>query len=101
MELLERQEALTRMRRLLGAGGDRCGCHAADRRRGGIGKTVLVQRFVREVDRSARVLIGACGALSTPRPLGPLHDIAESAGGELPRPRSKRSRTALRSSAPC
>ena len=32
-----------------------------------------------------RVLRGVCDALSTPRPLGPLFDIAASVGGELDR----------------
>jgi len=51
----------------------------------GVGKTALVGRF-REVARGrARVLVGACDALSTPRPLGPLLDIAASTGGELDR----------------
>jgi DNA-binding CsgD family transcriptional regulator len=50
----------------------------------GVGKTVLVRRFCDEYGRSARVLSGACDALFTPRPLGPLLDIAESTRGELP-----------------
>src|SRR3954470_3435835 len=48
----------------------------------GIGKTALVRAFCGE--RNARqVLAGACDALFTPRPLGPLLDIAREAGGEL------------------
>lgn len=42
----------------------------------GIGKTMLVEQFARQHARAARVLWGACDALFTPRPLGPLHDIA-------------------------
>jgi DNA-binding CsgD family transcriptional regulator/tetratricopeptide (TPR) repeat protein len=50
----------------------------------GIGKTALLEAFAGTLDSSsARVLWGACEALSTPRPLGPLIDIAEQAGGEL------------------
>jgi DNA-binding CsgD family transcriptional regulator/tetratricopeptide (TPR) repeat protein len=42
----------------------------------GIGKTTLVNAFI---ERHADIpsLVGACDNLSTPRPLGPLHDMAE------------------------
>jgi DNA-binding CsgD family transcriptional regulator len=49
----------------------------------GVGKTALVRRFCDECASRARVLWGACDALFTPRPLGPLFDVAESVGGEL------------------
>ena len=49
----------------------------------GVGKTALVRRFCDECAGRARVLWGACDALFTPRPLGPLFDVAESVGGEL------------------
>ncbi|MBC7781713.1 MAG: AAA family ATPase [Proteobacteria bacterium] len=49
----------------------------------GIGKTSLVEAFVRSEQLRTRVLWGACDALSTPRPLGPVRDIAQMAGGEL------------------
>jgi DNA-binding CsgD family transcriptional regulator len=49
----------------------------------GVGKTALLRRFSEECDRSARILWGGCDPLFTPRPLGPLLDVAESAGGEL------------------
>jgi DNA-binding CsgD family transcriptional regulator/tetratricopeptide (TPR) repeat protein len=42
----------------------------------GIGKSVLVRRFCDMVAPSARILPGACDPLTTPRPLGPLLDIA-------------------------
>ena len=69
------------------------GDYAADARRGegrlvlisgeaGVGKTTLVERAQRELP-AASWHWGACDGLSTPRPLGPLFDIAESAGGEL------------------
>ncbi|WP_067477572.1 ATP-binding protein [Actinomadura hibisca] len=47
----------------------------------GIGKTALVRAFCEQDER--RALWGACDALRTPRPLGPLHDIARAAGGDL------------------
>jgi class 3 adenylate cyclase/tetratricopeptide (TPR) repeat protein len=83
-ELLERSEALAAMSehladvahsghgRLVLVGGE-----------AGIGKTALVRRFCAEQSRSATVLWGACDSLFTPRPLGPLLDVAESTGGEL------------------
>ena len=49
----------------------------------GIGKTSLVRAFCDRHGADARVLWGACDALRTPRPLGPLLDIAREAGGEL------------------
>ncbi|HKZ71069.1 MAG TPA: AAA family ATPase, partial [Anaerolineales bacterium] len=42
----------------------------------GIGKSALVERFTREHRDSTRVLWGACDSLFTPRPLGPLYDMA-------------------------
>jgi DNA-binding CsgD family transcriptional regulator/tetratricopeptide (TPR) repeat protein len=49
----------------------------------GIGKTSLVRRFCSDAGNSARVLWGTCDVLFTPRPLGPLLDIAEAEGGDL------------------
>jgi DNA-binding CsgD family transcriptional regulator/tetratricopeptide (TPR) repeat protein len=48
----------------------------------GIGKTALVASEV-EALQSRRVLWGACDPLVTPRPLGPLHDVARQVGGAL------------------
>ena len=48
----------------------------------GAGKTTLARRFCADAG-SARILWGACDALATPRPLGPLADIAADTGGEL------------------
>src|SRR3954452_4080265 len=49
----------------------------------GVGKTALLGNFCDEHHESARILWGACDALFTPRPLGPLLDIAAVTGGEL------------------
>ena len=48
----------------------------------GIGKTALVEAFQAQL-HGARWLWGACDGLLTPRPLGPLFDIAAQAGGQL------------------
>jgi predicted ATPase len=49
----------------------------------GIGKSVLVRRFCDAESTQARVLWGACDPLRTPRPLGPLLDIALVTRGSL------------------
>ena len=49
----------------------------------GIGKTSLVRAFSGSVRGSARILEGTCDPLFTPRPLGPLAEIAEAASGAL------------------
>src|SRR5678810_699836 len=49
----------------------------------GIGKTSLVEQFVETVKNRCRVLWGGCDALFTPRPLGPLYDIALQIRGNL------------------
>lgn len=50
----------------------------------GIGKTTLVELFAKQARTAdVKVLRGACDALRTPRPLGPLLDIARGAGGHL------------------
>ena len=48
----------------------------------GMGKTALLEEFERR-SSGTRWLWGACDGLLTPRPLGPLFDIAAQAGGEL------------------
>jgi DNA-binding CsgD family transcriptional regulator len=82
MELLERSTFL-----------DALAGYAAEARQGsgrlvlisgesGIGKTALVEAFQSQL-HGARWLWGACDGLLTPRPLGPLFDIAAQAGGQL------------------
>jgi DNA-binding CsgD family transcriptional regulator/tetratricopeptide (TPR) repeat protein len=82
MELLEREPFL-----------DALGDYAADAGSGngrlvvvtgeaGIGKTSLIDTF-RAARPDIRWLWGACDGGFTPRPLGPLYDIAAAAGGKL------------------
>jgi DNA-binding CsgD family transcriptional regulator/tetratricopeptide (TPR) repeat protein len=49
----------------------------------GIGKTALLRRFCAGVNGSARVLWAGCDPLFTPRPLGPVLDLAGMIGGEV------------------
>jgi DNA-binding CsgD family transcriptional regulator len=51
----------------------------------GVGKTTLVQRFRQGLGPAARAFVGACDPLSTPRPLGPLADIADAMRGDVAR----------------
>ena len=50
----------------------------------GIGKTVLLRAFVERQPAGARPLWGMCDSLSTPRPLGPLRDVANELDEQLP-----------------
>jgi DNA-binding CsgD family transcriptional regulator len=49
----------------------------------GIGKTSLLREFARRADGQYRILWGGCEALFTPRPLGPLQDIAPALDSQL------------------
>ncbi len=50
----------------------------------GAGKSALVHRFERDLP-DASWFWGYCDGLSTPRPLGPVYDLASQMGGELQR----------------
>jgi DNA-binding CsgD family transcriptional regulator/tetratricopeptide (TPR) repeat protein len=85
MELLERErhlKALDGWLRETAAGEGRLVFVGGE---AGVGKTALVDEFRRVAHGRARVLWGSCDARCTPGPLGPLHDIASDAGGELNR----------------
>lgn len=49
----------------------------------GVGKSALVRAWAGTVVDRSRVLVGACDPLSSPRPLGPLADVAASVGDPL------------------
>jgi DNA-binding NarL/FixJ family response regulator len=83
-ELLERADALAALASWLAAvEREGVGRLAFVGGEAGVGKTALVRRFSDELAGSARVLWGACDPLFTPRPLGPLLDIAQMTAGEL------------------
>ncbi len=81
--LLERERELAALDALLGEVAANQGRIALVTGEAGIGKTSLVERFLAQAheQRSSqlRVLWAACEALFTPRPLGPLYDIAQQA----------------------
>jgi predicted ATPase len=91
-ELLERSGELAVLSNLLeevGAAGSGRMCLIGGE--AGVGKTALVRRFTGRYE-ATRVLWGACDPLFTPRPLGPLMDIAFAVGGELARLGGSRAR---------
>jgi DNA-binding CsgD family transcriptional regulator len=49
----------------------------------GVGKTALLRAFGEGMPRSGRLRWAACDPLFTPRPLGPLFDLAREGDGEL------------------
>lgn len=83
MDLLERERALEQMAELLHQATSKQGQTVLLSGEAGIGKTALVDAFVRQHAGTIRALWGACEALFTPRPLGPLYDIASQVRGRL------------------
>src|SRR5688500_8416870 len=83
MELLEREQFLDELEGILTqvAGGK--GRFVLVSGEAGIGKTSIVEHFAEAHRKQARVFWGACDALFTPRPLGPLYDIAHQTQGNL------------------
>ncbi|WP_433295580.1 BTAD domain-containing putative transcriptional regulator [Actinoplanes sp. CA-030573] len=80
--LVEREAALAALISLAGEARESGGRVALIAGEAGVGKSVLVERLRRELP-GARWLWSACEGLFTPRPLGPLHDLADQLGGEL------------------
>ncbi|HEX6064186.1 MAG TPA: AAA family ATPase, partial [Longimicrobiales bacterium] len=78
MQLLERDTHLRNLHDLATRAAGGSGCIALVSGEAGIGKTTLVDEFARELrdKRMLTVLRGGCDDLFTPRPLGPLLDIA-------------------------
>ena len=76
MQLLERQEQSTELAEAFGAARAGSGKLILIAGEAGLGKISLVEQFVAETRRTARILWGACDALDTPRALGPVHEIA-------------------------
>jgi DNA-binding CsgD family transcriptional regulator/tetratricopeptide (TPR) repeat protein len=85
VELLEREAFLDSLEGWLAAARDGQGCMVLLGGEAGIGKTALARAYCDRHGADARVLWGACDALRTPRPLGPLLDITREVGGELAR----------------
>jgi len=80
--LLERDDALAELHDALDGARIGHGTALFVSGEAGVGKTSLVRAFCEDLDLRTGLLLGACDALSTPRPLGPLLDLAEE-GSEL------------------
>jgi DNA-binding CsgD family transcriptional regulator len=78
MELLERDHILADLRRVLRQAAGGSGAVVLLAGEAGVGKSAVLRRFMAEVGAEAVTLLGQCDALSTPRPLGPLFDIADA-----------------------
>jgi ATP/maltotriose-dependent transcriptional regulator MalT len=76
VHLLDRQKQLEELNRCFQEARAASGKLVLVAGEAGIGKSSLVERFVSEHRRDARTLWGACDALSTPRALAPVHEIA-------------------------
>jgi predicted ATPase len=83
MTLLEREPALEALEGALGEVAHGEGRVALVYGEAGIGKTSFVDCFARARGQPGRMLWGACDSLHTPRPLGPVHDIAQQTGSAL------------------
>src|SRR5712692_3610541 len=83
MALLERTEDLDALSGFLDDAAEGRGALVLLGGEAGVGKTALVRHFCSLRSTGARVLAGACDPLTTPRPLGPLHDMAIHMGGQV------------------
>jgi DNA-binding CsgD family transcriptional regulator/tetratricopeptide (TPR) repeat protein len=82
MTLLERESSLASLAEYAKEAGQGEGRLVLVAGEAGVGKSALVEQFAGDAP-GARWSWGACDGLFTPRPLGPLFDIADQLGGEL------------------
>jgi predicted ATPase len=82
-KLLERQAQLRDLQAALERAGQGRGTTVLVSGEAGIGKTWLLQAFAGRVADTARVFLGTCEDLLTPRTLGPFRDMAREAGGAI------------------
>lgn len=80
-DLAERTEALDALEAALRTAADGRGSVVLVTGEAGIGKTALVTQFADRHRTDARMLMGLCDDLATPRPLGPFRDLADQVSG--------------------
>jgi DNA-binding CsgD family transcriptional regulator/tetratricopeptide (TPR) repeat protein len=83
--ILERDAELSALAEAVRAAGRGTGSVVLVMGEAGIGKSSLVQALRAYLPAEGRMMVGYCDDLATPRPLGPLRDLAGSVGGELSR----------------
>jgi DNA-binding CsgD family transcriptional regulator/tetratricopeptide (TPR) repeat protein len=83
MELLERDGELATLGELASAAVGGRGTLVLVTGEAGIGKSALVEAFARGHAAGLRVVWGWCDQLATPRPLGPVRDLARQLRGPL------------------
>jgi DNA-binding CsgD family transcriptional regulator len=87
MLLLERDHLLTEMSSLIAAAAEGHGSAVAVLGEAGIGKTSLLDEAARRA--SIRTISTGCEALFTPRPFGPIFDVASELNVDLDAPRER------------
>lgn len=78
--LLERHDVLSALNSALRAAGTGAGGLMLLSGEAGVGKTTVLQQWIASVRNRARVLVGSCEPLSSPRPLAPLLDVLPGMG---------------------
>lgn len=81
--ILERDDELRELLADLAEASAGVGSFVVLRGEAGIGKTALVDAFLAGVHREAAVYRTLCDGVSTPRPFGPIHEIAPQIDSEL------------------
>ena len=83
MELLERQTYIDELSQLAKEVCEGSGKTVIVSGEAGIGKTSLIRHFTDNLNSDSEILWGACDDLFTPRPLGPVYDIAYQVKSDL------------------
>ena len=83
MKLLERQNFLDELYLTAESVKENGGKSVLVTGEAGVGKTSLIKHFTDSLNSGTEVLLGTCDDLFTPRPLGPLYDIAYQGKSEL------------------
>lgn len=89
MHLLERERFVSELLRLAAGAREGRGAAAMVCGEAGIGKTSLVMSVADQAQNEMRVLRSGCEALFTPRPLGPIYDIAAELHADLDQARER------------